>query len=141
MKSSVRATIDYLKLCRQARAASYPVSYTTDPAWLVNMAINRRAGWPDDPSEYRGSAMPVRMHKGIAVRNSRIVGTARFVASTDSTLVYPKRAAGSTFNHLRLLAYSLNTPRRIVRLGELGEWRKLILARMPGRITMPGEDY
>ena len=27
-----------------------------------------------------------------------------------------------------------------VRLGQLGEWRKLILARLPGRIMMPEEE-
>ena len=57
--SKVRNTIDHLTLCRAARAQGYAVSFTTDPKWLVNMAINRRAGWSDDPSHSRGSAMPV----------------------------------------------------------------------------------
>lgn len=54
----VRATIAYLKQCQEARAAGYPVSYTTDPEWLVDMAINRRAGWPE-PVHERGSCIQV----------------------------------------------------------------------------------
>ena len=55
----IKHTIDYLHLCRQARASGIPVSYTTDPAWLVTMTINRRAGWPDDPRQVpEGHACP-----------------------------------------------------------------------------------
>lgn len=114
-KANVRSTIVYLQRCQQARAAVLPVSYTTDPAWLVQMAINRRAGWPDDPSRSRGSAMPVAGR-------------------------YPARAAGDSFNHLRLLARAINHPRLIVRSGELGEWRKLLLRRLPNRITRPENE-
>lgn len=57
--NQVSATIDRLKLCQKARAAGVRVSYTTDPAWLVNMAINRRAGWMDDPGFARGSCQPI----------------------------------------------------------------------------------
>lgn len=55
----VRATLAHLRACQDARAKGWPVRYTTDPEWLVDVAINRRAGWPDDPSPYRGSCMPV----------------------------------------------------------------------------------
>ena len=106
--SIVRNTINYLQRCREARAAGYLVAFTTDPAWLVNMAINRRAGWPDDPGHWRGSCMPV-------------AGS------------YPKKASGVTFNHLRLLAHEINSPRRIVRDGSLGEWRCWLRARLPHR--------
>ena len=109
MPTPIRATINHLRLCQQGRAAGYQVSWATDPAWLVNMAINRRAGWPDDPSLTRGSALPVGGR-------------------------YPKKASGDAYNHLRLLAHEINTPRRIVRWGSLGEWRKLIMARIPNRI-------
>ncbi len=109
MPSKVRNTIDYLHTCQAARAHGWPVSYMTDPAWLLHMAINRRAGWPDDPSCIRGSAMPV---------NGK----------------YPRKASGDTYNHLRHLAHAVNMSRRIVRLGELGEWRKLLMERIPGRI-------
>ena len=107
--SLVAATLAFLRARQAARDAGYPVSYTTDPAWLVMMAINRRAGWPDDPSCSRGSAMPV---------NGR----------------YPVKASGDAYNHLRRIARDVNTPRLIVRPGQLGEWRRLLLARIPHRI-------
>ncbi len=88
--SEVRNTINYLRACQGARAADYPVRYVTDPRWLVNMAVNRRAGWPDDPSLTRGSAMPVHGR-------------------------YPKRAEGDEFRTLEHLARKVNTPRLIVR--------------------------
>lgn len=105
-------TIAHLRRCQSARKAGYQVSYTTDPAWLVTMAINRRAGWPDDPSEIRGSAMPI---------NGR----------------YPRKADGNGYRHLANIARAVNTSRLIVRSGELGEWRKLLLSRIPDRITLP----
>lgn len=108
--NATRNTIKLLRYCQLARVSGYQVSYITDPAWLVNMAINRRAGWPDDPGFTRGSAMPVNG-------------------------VYPKRASGDSYQHLRLLADRINTPRRIVRPGELGEHRWL-LKRLPERFTI-----
>jgi hypothetical protein len=112
-KTAIKNTIKYLRRCQRARAAGYPVSFTTDPAWLVEQAINRRAGWPDDPSSTRGSAMPT--HDGR----------------------YPTKASGDKYAHIRRLACALNTPRLIVREGELGEWRRLILERVPQRISRP----
>src|SRR5712692_7279277 len=93
----VGATLRYLRLCQQGRASGYPVAFVTDPTWLVQMAINRRAGWPDDPSCSRGSAMPVYGK-------------------------YPKKAGGDAYRHLRLIADEVNSPRRIVHPGQLGEW-------------------
>ena len=107
--TQVAATIAYLRRCQTARAAGYPVAYTTDPTWLLDMAINRRAGWPDDASLSRGSAMPV---------NGR----------------YPAKASGDRYNHLQLIAREINTPRLIVRPGQLGEWRRLIMQRIPDRM-------
>jgi hypothetical protein len=109
MMTAVRATICLFRICLRLRAAGAPVAFTTDPAWLVQMAINRRGGWPDDPSHTRGSAIPVGGK-------------------------YPHKAEGIRYNHLRNLARSLNTPRLIVRDGELGEWRNLIRQRIPERI-------
>lgn len=112
--SKIASTIAYLRRCQAARAAGHLVSFTTDPAWLVQMAINRRAGWPDDPGFTRGSAMPVEGR-------------------------YPKKASGDAYRHLRLLADIINS-RVIVREGELGEWRVLIMRRLPGRIHGPEDD-
>lgn len=109
MSDATHNTLDYLRKCQMARAAGYPVAFTTDPAWLVEQAINRRAGWPDDPSTTRGSARP------IAGR-------------------YPSKAEGDTYRHLRQLAARINTPRLIVRPTECGEWRRLIEARIPDRL-------
>ena len=53
----VGATIQYLRTCQLARASGYPVYLRTDPAWLVTMAINRRAGWPEPRHTY-GSCRP-----------------------------------------------------------------------------------
>lgn len=105
----IRNTITYLRQCQAARKLGYPVAHTTDPAWLMNMAINRRAGWPDDPSHGRGSAMPV---------NGK----------------HPRKASGDYYQHLRLIAGEINTPRLIVRPARLGEHRWLV-ARMPHRFT------
>lgn len=109
MATKLRNTIDHLKLCRRARSEGYAVSFTTDASWLVNSAINRRAGWPDDPSHLRGSAMPI---------NGK----------------YPAKASGDAWSHLRLIAHEINTPRLIVREQRLGEWRKFFLTRIPKRI-------
>ncbi len=58
--SKVRNTILMLQACSRAkREVRLPLSLTQDVGWLVNMGINRRAGWPDDPSGWRGSCMPV----------------------------------------------------------------------------------
>lgn len=105
-------TIKHLRLCAQARRSGIAVSLTTDPTWLVHMAINRRAGWLDDPSHSRGSAHP----------------------TPDGR--YPPKAAGDPYQHLRRIARDVNTARLIVRSGQLGEWRALILKRIPERIEV-----
>lgn len=48
---------------------------------------------------------------------------------------YPKKAEGDAWNHLRRLAFEINTPRLIVRPGQLGMWRRLIMRRLPDRIN------
>lgn len=106
--SVISNTIEYLRRCQQARAKGLPVSYRNDPAWLVNQAINKRAGWAED-THFVGSCLPV---------NGKL----------------PRKARGDDYRHLRQLADKLNTPRLIVRPGELGEWRGLILKRLPNRI-------
>lgn len=113
---TIPGALAHLCRCRAARAVGHRVSYTTDPAWLVHMAINRRAGWPDDPTTTRGSAAP----------------------TSDGR--YPPKAAGSGFAHLRRLSREINTPRLIVREGALGEWRALLKSRLPHRFRMSTED-
>jgi hypothetical protein len=108
----IAPTIAHLRRCQAARAKGQQVSYTTDPAWLVNMAINRRAHWPDDPSCTRGSARPTRDGR------------------------YPTRAIDST---LQLRAREINTPRLRIYISTLGHWRKLIMSRIPERITTETE--
>ena len=105
----VANTIAYLRQCQRHRAVGMTVYMTTDPEWLVDMAINRRAGWPDDPTCQRGSARPVNGRQ------------------------YPAKAAGDAYRHLELLARAINTPRLVVHIGELGEWRQLLLRRLPQR--------
>ena len=123
-QSPVRNTIEHLKLCRKARAQGYPVRYTTDPWWLVNMAINRRAGWFDDPSEYRGSAMPV------PVRQATKLGV--IVIRLGK---YPAKAQGREFMELWRLSRKLNS-RIVTRVQEVPT---RILARLSdGRLT---EDW
>jgi len=48
---------------------------------------------------------------------------------------YPRKASGGSYNHLRLIAREVNTPRLIVHAACLGEWRTLLLKRIPHRIT------
>jgi hypothetical protein len=109
--TKVGATIEYLKVRMAARDAGYPVAYTTDPAWLVNEAINRRAGWLED-RHTRGTTQPV---------NGR----------------FPRKAAGDWQRHLRQIAREVNTPRLIVRVASLGEHRWLV-DRLPHRFDSEG---
>ncbi len=134
--TTTRNTINHLRLCQTARAQGHPVSYTTDPAWLVNQAINRRAGWLDDPSHTRGSAMPVKRNPNKSINWTRYARFHRWQATE-----YPAKASGARFSELLTLARRLNTRRLVVREQELGSWRKLILSRVsPDRITRNGEE-
>jgi hypothetical protein len=103
------ATIEHLRRCQAARAAGHRVTFTTDPGWLVEQAINRRAGWLED-QHTRGTTQPV---------------DGRF----------PRKARGDYLRHLRLLAGADNAPRRIVRIAELGEHRWLA-DRLPHRFEI-----
>lgn len=107
--SKARVTIDYLRACQTARAAGYPVSFTSDPAWLVNQAVNRRAGWLEDPHT-RGTTKPI---------------DGRF----------PRKARGDWQRHLRLIAWEVNTPRLVVHVARLGEHRWLA-DRLPHRFEL-----
>lgn len=110
-KTKTRATIEYLRHCQRARAAGAPVAFATDPAWLVQMAINRRAGWPDDPGFLRGSAKPV---------NGK----------------YPKRASDDAWSTLCRVSAAVNTPRLAVRERQFGRLPDAIRARLAHRIEL-----
>lgn len=120
---AVRATLAYLRAARVATDAHrargrrsgvqdsdyHPMLH--DPAWLVTMAINRKAGWLDDPTLSRGSAMPVAGR-------------------------YPKRAEGDCFMAAWRLARTINGTRIIVRSSQCPpEYRE----RLRHRLTWPGE--
>lgn len=92
MNSQIRNTIDRLKLCQRARLQDYPVYLKTNPAWLVTMAINRRAGWPES-KDYFASCQPVNGQ-------------------------YPKRA-DDLHSSFRQIVDRINTPRLIVREREV----------------------
>lgn len=104
-KQRIQSTIDRLKTLKNAREHGYRVCYTTDIRWLIQMAINRRAGWPDDTSLFRGSCCPVAGK-------------------------YPIKAEGDVYGHLQAVARKLNTPGLIVRKTELGEWKSMLLRKI-----------
>lgn len=97
MTSPVRNTIDYLKRCQAARENDVPVYLKTDPAWLVNMAINRRAGWAES-RHVHGSCLPVNgQYPKRAEENLRIladqVNSRRVVRLHEVPLRYRSRLA------------------------------------------------
>lgn len=118
-RSQIRATIEELKRLRARRVAMAMEGLIPEvllnPAWLVDIAINRKAGWPEDPG-YHGSAMPL----------------------PDGS--YPPKAQGDRLRHLTQLAHKINTPRLIVREGDLGDLRPLARKRFPGRITWADDE-
>lgn len=107
MSTAVQNTIAYLKRCQAARAASAAVYLTTDPTWLVDTAINRRAGWPEDP------------HARVTFNGPRLYW----------------RATGDAERELRQIAFEINTPRLIVRPQRLGRWRRYLERRLAHRLT------
>jgi len=112
--SEIGATIALLKACQALRAAGKSVHLTTDPEWLLDMAIGRRAGWVEDPHA-RGIVQPVRGQ-------------------------LPRKATGDAQRHLMQIAHRVNTPRLIVRPPELGEWRRYLERHLPDRFTRPEDE-
>lgn len=115
-KTKTRATIDYLKKCQEARAAGYPVRFVTDPAWLVEQAINRRAGWVEDP-HYRGTSQPISG------------------CFSNGVPRLPRKCCGMWQRHLWRIARDVNRPRLIIRPASLGEHRWLV-DRLPERFCV-----
>ena len=111
--TKVRATLDYLRRCQQARALGYPVSYTTDPAWLLHMAISRRGGEPDMGGFTRGIGR--RNHRGRIAR----------------------KTCDDWFRDTQNMARAVNTPRLIVRSTNIPlEWRETL----QHRLTWPRDE-
>ena len=120
MPTPAAATLARLRLLRDARAAGVPVSFTTDAAWLVEQAINRRGGYLDDPSGRRGSCRP-----------------------TDDGR-YPSHARGSELLEVERIARRINTPRLRVYEDELRvlppHWQHLLRERLAHRLARRGDE-
>lgn len=114
-REHVRATIEHLRLLQKARAEGYRGSYTTDPRWLVEQAINRRGGYVDDPHG-RGSCLPLPDGR------------------------FPPKASVGPAGHLWQLAQRINTPRLRVYESELGEWGPYLRRKLPHRFTRFHEE-
>lgn len=115
-RDEIRVTIDRLKALRAYRSTGAPVSYTTDPEWLLDQAINRKAGWPEDPSTVRGSAMPL----------------------PDGS--YPKRADGDrSYRNLHRLARMINQPGLVVYAGEATALPTKHRDKLSHRLTWPDD--
>src|SRR5512137_2574428 len=109
--NEVRATIVLLTALRERRAKGVPCYLTTDPAWLLDMAINRRAGWFEDPVTF-GTTQPV---------NGK----------------YPRKAG--VLGALYRLASEINTPSLRVYAQAIGDWRLYLLRHLPDRfVVRPG---
>lgn len=108
----VGATISMLRRLQEARAAGHRGYLATDPAWLVDMAINRRAGWVEDP------------HAHGAVNARKL----------------PRLATSNAQRHLTQIAARVNTPRLIVRRSELGELQGYLMKHIPDRFHRPEDD-
>ena len=115
-RDQAQATLDQLRAAVAYRASQGPahIASVLDPAWLVTMAINRKAGWPDDPSLARGSAMPVQGR-------------------------YPKRAEGDggEYQASQRLSWQINYTRVRVRAAACPPRYR---ARLAHRLVQPGEE-
>ena len=111
--SRVSNTIAFLKACQAARAAGIPVSLTRDPAWLLDMAIGRRAGWAED-RDAGGICQPV---------NGKLPRRATTIAQWEL-----QRIAGAVRSKVRVYE------------SELGSWRRYLARKIPGRFVSVGDD-
>lgn len=77
--------------------------------WLIQIAIQRKAGWIDDP--HSREIIPGFNHRG----------------------KLPRFRTGDAQRHLHQLAHRINQPRLIVRPTELGEWGTYLRRNLPAR--------
>lgn len=108
-------TVQWLRQLQTARATvgiDPPSMFGLESIdWLIQTAINRRAGEVED----RHARVSGRLnHRGALCR--RMTGDAR--------------------RHLAQIAYKVNTPRLIVRPRELGEWGSYLRPRLAHRLTV-----
>ena len=117
--AEIKATIAHLKTLQGLRAKGVPVSYTTDPVWLLDAAIDRRGGYVEDPHA-RDMAQPTRgRHAG----------------------KLPRKATGDAQGQLSRITRDVNSRVRMYPAGISGPWRKELEERMPERFVQPGDDY
>jgi hypothetical protein len=102
-RARIAATVAWLR-SRPAR----------DRAWLVDFAINRRAGWVEG-THCRSIAPP--NHRG----------------------AIPRKATSQHYMAAWRLSRQVNYPRLVVRRGQLGEAR-IYEARLRHRLTYPGDE-
>lgn len=114
LKLQTRSTIAHLKLLQEARAKGYKGTFTEDPRWLVEQALNRRGGFVDDP-QCRGSALPLPDGR------------------------YPPKAGGDSIRHLRQLVDRIRQPQLRIYETELGEWGPYLKKRFPHRFSRGDE--
>jgi hypothetical protein len=113
--AEIKATIAHLKTLQGLRAKGFPVSYTSDPARLLDAAINRRGGYVGDPHS-RDMAQPVRGK-------------------------LPRKATGDAQASLARTARKVNS-RVYLRRGELRDMKGLMdLERVADRIHEDDEGY
>ena len=135
-RARIRATIAYFRRCQEARASGY---LTTDPAWLLDMAISRRAGWVEAPHTH-GICMPVPHIE----HGKPFLGWTRqqWAESKGRRIVpgLPRMAEGDAQRALVQAAHAINTSR--VRIeqrnigGHVGAW---LAKRIPERFAHPDE--
>lgn len=113
--TKITNTIRALRACAAARDAGIPVAFTSDIRWLLNMAMNRRAGWPEADRHTHGIAY--LNHRGQLAR----------------------KWAGDWQRHVYQFAMRVNTPRLIVRLVGCPEAREFA-GRLAHRLTMPEDE-
>lgn len=78
--------------------------------WMIDTAINRKAGQVDDPH-------------------------ARVTAPMNHLGRFPRRRTGDAQSHLYQLAGAINRPRLMVHTSTLGEWGPYLLRAIPHRFS------
>jgi hypothetical protein len=128
-KDQIRATLKLLQYFKRFRESGFAAC--ADPLgtmfqaqltraeaqakleYLLDCAIDRRAGWVEDPHAFV-ITMPV---------NGKL----------------PWKASGDAARHLRQLGHRINSNVRVYR-SELGEWGAYLERKLPDRFVRPGDE-